>query len=574
MPGGARYVAERLAAFCKAHPDNVELHACGHSAGAIFHTHFIPCALEQGVPQFHSLHLMAPAVRVDLFKQQLLGRVGKGKGIEKLTMYTMEDGLEKNDNCGEVYRKSLLYLIRKALEPEVDEPILGLERCVRDDADLKTLFGVGGGPAPAGVVWSDNGLRQGRSASQSHTHGGFDDDPATMGSIVRRVLGKADADRIAELPESRRIADPWRAPADPWDEILAEHDIEAFAAPAQPPQPGAGWHSPLAAPAPQPPYGGMAGDGGGRRLALCVGIDKYPSAPLRGCVNDANAWSDMLVRLGFDAPKTLFDQQATRDAIVRQLTALVDGSRAGDVIVFQYAGHGTQVPDLDGDELGGDTPDDDEALCPYDFDSGELLIDDDIRAIYRHLPDGVNLTCFFDCCHSGTITRMGAGGRPGANAPRKRARFIPADANLIANFVARRSRMASRSLPADKLETIREVVFSACKSHEVALESDGHGDFTRFAMQVLAQGVAGLSNSEFAERVTQAFGQSPQQHAELLSSDQSRALGLLQPLRSPYRGLPPGGRRAWARERAELAAQLMRAGAMPGRPLTAEQHGR
>jgi hypothetical protein len=60
---------------------------------------------------------MAPAVRVDLFRQQLEERVGKGKGIEKLAMYTMEDGFEKNDTCGPAYRKSLLYLIYKALEP-------------------------------------------------------------------------------------------------------------------------------------------------------------------------------------------------------------------------------------------------------------------------------------------------------------------------------------------------------------------------------------------------------------------------------------------------------------------------
>ncbi|MGZ5884248.1 MAG: caspase family protein, partial [Burkholderiaceae bacterium] len=416
-PGGARYVATRLAAFCKAHPDDVEVHACGHSAGAIFHAHFIPCALELGVPQFQSLHLMAPAVRVDLFRQQLEERVGKGRGIEKLTMYTMEDSLERSDNCGEVYRKSLLYLIYKALEPEVDEPILGLERCVRGDVNLKRLFGIGDGPTSADVVWSDNGLSQGRSASRSHSHGGFDDDPATMGSIVRRVLGKADADLIVELPGTRRVVNPWDLRVDPWADVLARHDIElptpSLAQPQPQPQPSPDWQSSIlgfASPAPQRPVGaGMAGYAGNRRVALCVGIDSYPSAPLGGCVNDARAWADALTRLGFGTPSTLFNQQATRDAIVQQLTALVAASRSGDVIVFQYAGHGTQVPDLDGDELGGDTPGEDEAICPYDFASGNLVIDDDMRIIFGNLPDGVNLTCFFDCCHSGTITRFAGG---------------------------------------------------------------------------------------------------------------------------------------------------------------------
>jgi hypothetical protein len=549
-PGGAWYVASRLAAFCKAHPDEVEVHAAGHSAGAIFHAHFIPCALAQGVPQFHSLHLMAPAVRIDLFRQLLQERVGKGKGIDKLAMYTMQDSYEKNDNCGAVYRKSLLYLIYHALEPELDQPILGLERCVRADAGLKRLFGIGGGQPAADVIWSDTGIRQGRSASCSHTHGGFDDDPATMGSIVRRVLGKADADRIVELPAARSAVDPWRVPVDYWAEVLAEHDLETWTVPT--PQPAPGWQPSGAGFAMAPPQR-MQMDGGGRRSALCVGIDRYPSAPLGGCVNDARAWTEAFVRLGFDAPRTLFNEDATRDAIMRNLRELVGGSRPGDVIVFQYAGHGTQVPDLDGDELGGDTPGEDEALCPYDFASGELLIDDDMRAVFRDLPDGVNLTCFFDCCHSGTITRFAIGGRPGVYAPGKRARFIAADSTLIANFVARRRAMGSRSIPGGSLETMREVVFSACLSSEVALENQGHGDFTRCAMQVLAQGVSGMSNGDFADRVTQAFGQAPQQHAKLYSSDEGRALGLLQPLRMPARGraLPPN----WmsARDRARVA---------------------
>jgi hypothetical protein len=577
-PGGAWYVASRLAAFCKAHPDEVEVHAAGHSAGAIFHAHFIPCALAQGVPQFHSLHLMAPAVRVDLFRQQLQERVGKGKGIEKLAMYTMQDGYEKNDNCGTVYRKSLLYLIYHALEPEVDQPILGLERCVRADAALKRLFGIGigSGQPAADVIWSDTGIRQGRSASCSHTHGGFDDDPATMGSIVRRVLGKADADRIVELPAARRAIDPWSVPVDYWAQVLAEHDLETWTVPQQQPpsrpQPAAGWQPPVTGFAIAPPQrmqtggsganGANGAEGGGRRIALCVGIDSYPTAPLGGCVNDARAWSDAFVRLGFDTPRTLFNQQATRDAIMTNLMALVGDSRPGDVIVFQYAGHGTQVPDLDGDELGGDTPGEDEALCPYDFASGELLIDDDMRAVFRRLPDGVNLTCFFDCCHSGTITRFAIGGRPGVYAHGKRARFILADSTLIANFVARRSAMSTRREPGGSLETMREVVFSACLSSEVALESQGHGDFTRCAMQVLAQDVSGLSNGDFADRVTQAFGQSPQQHAKLYCSDEGRALGLLRPLRAPERGraLPPNWMSAY--DRARVAENRMHASAL------------
>jgi hypothetical protein len=545
--GAAFYVAEKLAALCRLGRDDIALHAAGHSAGAIFHAHFIPCALARGVPRFDSLHLLAPALRVDLFHQNLLARIGPRQGIEKLTLYTMADSFEKEDNCGDVYRKSLLYLIHHGLEPERDVPILGLERCLRADPDLKRLFGLAGSERLADVVWSDNRLDSGRSASRARTHGGFDDDPATMGSIVRRVLGKSDADRIVELPAGRTV-DPWRMPFDTG--LEAEAPV-----PQLPLMPAA--HVPLAS------Y-----DTSGRRLALCVGINDYPAAPLGGCVNDARNWAATLARQGFARPRMLLDGQATRAAISAELVALVAGSRAGDVIVFQYAGHGTQVPDLDGDEAHGDTPGSDEALCPVDFDGGELLIDDDLRAIFAALPDGVNLTCFFDCCHSGTITRMALGARPAPLVRGKRARFIQASRQLIDHYMARRqarSMPAMRAVPAGGLETMREVVFSACLSSEVALESQGQGDFTRHALQVLAQENAGLSNGAFADLVTQAFGAAPQQHARLYSSDAGRMQALLAPL-ADVMPAPLAGRRAPAvatilgvRERAELAAQLARA---------------
>jgi len=553
--GAAFYVAEKLAAFCRANPDDLELHAAGHSAGAVFHAWFIPCALARGVPRFDSLHLMAPAMRVDLFHQNLAARIGPRQGIEKLTVYTLSDSFEKEDSCGAVYRKSLLYLIFRALEPEADQPILGLERCIRADAALKRLFGLAGGPRLADVVWSDNGLERGCSASRSRTHGGFDDDPATMGSIVRRVLGKDDADRINELPAEAgsRGADPWQMPSYDWTDE----------APAQ-----SGWAAGAAVP-PQASSSAAGAGGTGRRTALCVGIDAYPKDALRGCVNDANAWARTLTGLGFAPPRMLIDGQATRAAIAQALARLVDESRSGDVIVFQYAGHGMQVIDLNGDEARGDTPGTDEALCPIDVDSGEVLVDDDIGAIFARLPDGVNLTCFFDCCYSGTMSRLGAGKGSAAASSGKRARFMqPSDAVIAAYKAKRQSgagqRGASRAALARGEEIMREVVFSACLSHETAQESQGQGDFTRHALQVLAQGGAGMSNGDFAERITAAFGAAPRQHALLYSSAAGRALPLLQPLSSrpssaPFQGAAPSaGVAGEPVTLAEVRAQLAR----------------
>ena len=164
--GGAFLAAQRLADFCGRHPGAVELHALGHSAGAIFHTSFLPAALDLGVPPFKALHLLAPAVRADLFLERLAPRLGPGKGVERTTIFTMNKDRERDDNCAFVYRKSLLYLIHFALEEERETPILGLEISLRGNDDLKRMFGLGGagGTPNAEVVWSKTTEATGRGS--------------------------------------------------------------------------------------------------------------------------------------------------------------------------------------------------------------------------------------------------------------------------------------------------------------------------------------------------------------------------------------------------------------------------
>jgi hypothetical protein len=219
--GGAAYAAAKLADFCRRHPDAVELHAAGHSAGAIFHASFLPAALDQGTPPFQGLYLLAPAVRADLFLQRLAPRLGPGKGVETTAIFTMNKDRELADNCAVIYRKSLLYLIHFALEEQRETPILGLEISLRGDAKLKEMFGLGGvgGTRVGEVIWSKSPATAGpRDRSRSTSHGGFDDDPATLDSVLRRVL---DNDTIALSFEKagtlspEMISEPAPAPAPP-----------------------------------------------------------------------------------------------------------------------------------------------------------------------------------------------------------------------------------------------------------------------------------------------------------------------------------------------------------------------
>ncbi len=137
--GGATYTAKKMAAFCQKHQGEIELHAVGHSAGSIFHSWFLPRAFTEGVPPFAALYFLAPAIRVDAFKERLLSHIGNN--IQHLAMFTMKKDWEKDDLVAKIYQKSLLYLIYYALESNRKTPILGLEESLRKDAEAANLFG-------------------------------------------------------------------------------------------------------------------------------------------------------------------------------------------------------------------------------------------------------------------------------------------------------------------------------------------------------------------------------------------------------------------------------------------------
>lgn len=79
---------------------------------------------------------------------------------------------------------------------------------------------------------------------------------------------------------------------------------------------------------------------------------------------------------------------------------LVQGCQPGDSLVFHYSGHGSRKRNYTGEEVDGY----DETLCPLDFETQGMIVDDEINAaIVRPLPQGVKLHAIIDACHSGTV---------------------------------------------------------------------------------------------------------------------------------------------------------------------------
>lgn len=480
--GGARIFAQALATLVKTPPPPggkpITLHAVGHSAGAIFHTHFVPMLGGLGLT-VESLALLAPAVRIDLFKQLLLPELTATR-LRQLELYTMDEEAEKDDDLIElfglpIYGKSLLYLVSRAFEPEEGEgPLLGLEEQFKIDSTVSSLF------RPAGPHRLELSHARGKPhnpATKARKHGCFDNDDATMRSVLATITGS-----ITSHPFTGRDEDCERASARARAILAASRNA------------GAGGRADRADTTAI--ASGRASTASRPGRALCVGIDGYPSSPLAGCVRDAQTWARTLEGLRFNV-QTILDKDATRARILEALSRLVDSARPGDVLVFQYAGHGTQVDDLNGDESDRF----DEALVPVDVDTGALVLDDDLADVYRRLPAGAMLTLFMDCCHSGTNSRFAPIGRSRGD-DKVRRRFLELTAEQKAAHRRFRARAGSPP-PVTAEESLPGVIhFAACLDNQFAFESEGQGHFTKIATRELAAAVAaGTTNENFGSAV-------------------------------------------------------------------------
>lgn len=165
-----------------------------------------------------------------------------------------------------------------------------------------------------------------------------------------------------------------------------------------------------------------------RRLALMIGIDKYPNLrrdfSLDGCVNDQELLRGILIeRFGFEEGNIEFlaDEQATRANILRALDRLAGWDKfAGqsivqedDLVLISYSGHGGRLrePPDQKDEADGY----DSTLVTYDSDRPRPvgrggpnvdITDDEIGARLQFIKERAShVMLFFDCCHSGTMSR-------------------------------------------------------------------------------------------------------------------------------------------------------------------------
>lgn len=217
--------------------------------------------------------------------------------------------------------------------------------------------------------------------------------------------------------------------------------------------------------------------------ALCIGINDYPGtgSDLQGCLNDAHDWSETLGHRGF-LVEMLTDSQATRDNMRKRMEAVIDEANYGDSVVITYSGHGTWVPDENGDEPDGR----DEALCPHDITEAGPLTDDTLFEIFTRRARGVRLLFVSDSCHSGSVSRLGSFGDE--ESPGK-VRFLPPENYLQGEIlsIARAMPARYRTLPS----RASALLMAGCQDYEYSYDAriDGrfNGAFTYVALKALQQ---------------------------------------------------------------------------------------
>jgi caspase domain-containing protein len=246
------------------------------------------------------------------------------------------------------------------------------------------------------------------------------------------------------------------------------------------------------------------------KRALIIGIDKYPHLKqLEGCANDARVMEGIL-REVFDFPAQqttlLVDDQATRDAILAAMDALVSATGPDDIVVIHYSGHGSQMTDRENDEPDGM----DETIMPFDtwgrWGENRDITDDEIHLRLLRLGEKTRFTTLiFDSCHSGTITRDAFGVNSRSVEPDTRpAKDLPPSPIPRELWGGTRDAGPSGWMPLGG----KYVLLAGCRSDETSYEfrppeAAGdvvHGALTYFLAEELRSAVPGTTYRDVFER--------------------------------------------------------------------------
>lgn len=202
----------------------------------------------------------------------------------------------------------------------------------------------------------------------------------------------------------------------------------------------------------------------GHSYAVVVGIDRYPHfRQLLSAVSDARAIADYLHTQNYDQIITLYDQQATKQAIIAAMqNQLAPRLKKDDRVLIFFAGHGF-TETLGGKDRG--------YFVPYDGDaqSAGFISMEELLSLADYMGNARHLLFIMDSCYGGLLGAETRGSLVNPN--------IPDYLNNIADRVTRQVLTAGGKG--------QEVVDGGSKGHSVFVDAileglaDGKADRNR-----------------------------------------------------------------------------------------------
>ncbi len=206
----------------------------------------------------------------------------------------------------------------------------------------------------------------------------------------------------------------------------------------------------------------------GKKFALVIGIDKYPTMPLEAAVNDAKAVSKRLKELNFQVT-TLLDSKATLKNIRHELGTTFSLTEPNDQIVIYFAGHGI-TENLHGNKVEG-------YILPVNVNLKDLYSSaismNELRDLTARIP-AKHILFVFDSCYSGL----------GLTRAIKAVSSINDVQQHLESMAGKRA----------------AYMITAGKANEVAREYGGHGLFTLHFLD----GIAGAADTNPKDNIVQA----------------------------------------------------------------------
>ena len=233
----------------------------------------------------------------------------------------------------------------------------------------------------------------------------------------------------------------------------------------------------------------------GKKYAIFVGINDYPGTEndLTGAVNDAQNFEKLLTtKFHYPVANTtmLLDSAATRENIISQIKVYGALVGTGDILVFQYSGHGALFPDIYSDvidetkKVSVDIPMQDgtryqlpldyydSAIVPYDADDKSstrtwqnMILDDELYDMFSKITaKGATVVFVSDSCHSGTVGKAQA----------MKFRYIPTEKALGIKSLAdlKKPDPSKQTKGTTPIFNNRYIVLTASRDDEVAWDGN------------------------------------------------------------------------------------------------------